>query len=227
MNPIQVGDNICDRKAAHYLTDVLRLLAGDELELFDGHGTYAIARLTGSDSQWVLQATELKHSVLPAHGLTVALAAPKGERADWAVEKLTELGVRSIQWLLCARSVTRATKKQRDVRLRRIAQAAAQQCGRTTVPELRGETPLTAAVTQSASVRLVADAAGQSVLDARPHGDVHLLVGPEGGFDADELETCRRAGYSTVCLGSNTLRTETAAVAGAALLMAMLEHGNG
>jgi len=167
----------------------------------------------------------------------VALAAPKGARADWAVEKLTELGVARILWLECERSVVKP-RAGRLERWRRIAASAAQQCGRADLPEIEGPLALEDVLERAAvGLKLIAqrgeggDLNRENADRLRPRGSPPdsargvLLIGPEGGFTRHELESAKKAGYTSISLGIWTLRSETAAVAGAAALLGAFESG--
>jgi 16S rRNA (uracil1498-N3)-methyltransferase len=206
---------------AHYVRDVLRLRAGDTVALFDGDGAFASARIVEVAPESVrFEVDAPARQPAPACELTVALATPKGERADWAVEKLTELGVRRIVWLDCARGVVKPKAGgSRQERLERVAAAAAGQCGRADVPRLDGPLPFATALEQlEAASRFVADISGDR-LAGGVAGSAVLLIGPEGGLTGQELVLATAAGYTTVRLSSWTLRVETAAAAGAAILL--------
>ncbi|MBI5510351.1 MAG: 16S rRNA (uracil(1498)-N(3))-methyltransferase [Deltaproteobacteria bacterium] len=208
---------------AHYLTHVLRLGQGAPLVLFDAAGGEADAVLLRARGATL--EVEVEAAVTRARGwdLTVALAVPKGERADWAVEKLTEVGVARILWLLSERSVVKPERfGARQARLQRIAAAAASQSGRVGLPEIVGPMRFEEFLTLSAEHRLIADMSGepmQSWLSTPSPRVVLLGIGPEGGFAAVELEAAERAAFHRCRLGANTLRIETAAVVGAAMIL--------
>jgi len=210
------------RNQGHYVRDVLRLGTGNRVVLFDGAGHCALATLMSIQPIVLVEVHEVTNEVSSAMHLTVALAAPKGSRADWAVEKLTELGVENIVWLECARSVVKLDAGGAKVaRHARLAQAAARQAGRSTVPEVLGPVSLAALSVGGEMIRLVADpSASLAIQDVEiaPHAAIVLAIGPEGGFTAHELESLRAADFLSVRLGPFVLRTETAAVAGTAQL---------
>jgi 16S rRNA (uracil1498-N3)-methyltransferase len=231
---LEAGEITLDGEAAHHATVVLRLGVGSRVTLFDGRGRFAAAEIVavpltkgkgrGKGLPAVTLQVEPPQSQPPLRRLlTVALAMPKGPRADWAAEKLTELGVHRVVWLVCARSnVTAAAEKPE--RWQRIAVAAAGQCGRADLPRFEGPVAFDAFVTgQTFDQRWLCDPESPS----RPAADVTLketttaalLVGPEGGFCADELEKASSVGYTGLRLARWILRVETAAVAGAALLL--------
>jgi len=192
--------------------------------VFDGAGRRGTATLLGAAGGGTrVEVHQITAEQSPGARLTVALAAPKGARSDWAVEKLTELGVDKIVWLACARGVVEIRAGgTRLARFVRIAQAAARQAGRSTVPAIQGPVSIAELAAFPEQARFVADFSGAVSLcsvelsAARP---VVLAIGPEGGFTAEELEALHRAQFSSVLLGGYVLRTETAAVAGAAQLL--------
>lgn len=191
----------------HHLERVLRLRPGEDVTVCDGAGRWRRCRF-GDALEPTGEIHESGHQTPP---VTIAIALTKGERLDWAVQKLTELGVDRIVPFAAARSVVRwdAGRAAHHVeRLRRIAREAAMQSRRTWLPS----------VDDLASFAEVAGTAGATL--AEPGGEppslarTVVLVGPEGGWAGDEATgTLPRVG-----LGPTVLRTETAAVAAATLL---------
>jgi 16S rRNA (uracil1498-N3)-methyltransferase len=206
---------------AHYALHVLRLRDGDSVALFDGAGHEADATIRGRDgSTLALDVGPVSAQEQPPRRLRVGAACPKGERADWMVEKLTEIGIVELVWLDLERSATRlgAAKLERH---RRVALAAARQCGRATLPALSAGGSLDELLARPASRGFIADrSAPASLVGVGALGpELALLIGPEGGWARGELEAAARASYTGLRVGPWTLRTETAAVAGAALLL--------
>lgn len=194
----------------HHLARALRLRAGDALTVSDGVGRWRPARF-GPE---VVPDGEVVEVAAPHPPVTVGLAPVKGQRPDWAVQKLTELGVDAI-WLLDAeRSVVRWTGARAEghaARLVRIGREAAMQSRRCRLPEVRVGVAYAEAV--AAAGVAVADLDGDPPTLARPT----LLVGPEGGWtDAERALAPARVG-----LGPGVLRAETAAVAAGTLLVAL------
>ena len=146
--------------------------------------------------------------------MTVAFAVVKGQRPEWAVQKLTEIGVDRIVPLLAARSVVRWPPGEAGTqvaRLRRVAREAAMQSRRVWLPVVDGVTPFPALAVEPGVA--LAHAGGDKPTLGRPV----VLVGPEGGWDDTELG----AGLALVDLGPSILRTETAAMVAAAFLCGM------
>lgn len=197
---------------AHHARTVLRL-ADDDVTVCDGAGAWRPCRLARDGA---LAATgEIVHDPAPRWPLLVAFAPVKGERPEWTVQKLTELGIDVIVPLVgTARAVVRweGERGGRHLeRLRRVAREAAMQSRRTRLPEVREPAPLAslAAEPPAAEPLAVADPAG-APLDASHRA---IAIGPEGGFADDELPAAPR-----VTLGDTILRAETAALAAATLM---------
>lgn len=223
----------------HHLTRVLRARVGDQVELFDGAGLRATATLVSIDAR----AARATLDEAPSQGVVAdAVRAvwlqgvPKGDKLDDIVRQATELGVARVLPVFTRRSVPQARGGRSDgrrARLQRIAEEASRQCGRADVPEVDE------AVSLGDALRALAGDAGPGVkLVACPHtggalgaalGDgeavrargVAVLVGPEGGLDAEEVAAARAAGFVAVSLGPRVLRTETVAPALLAVLSAL------
>jgi 16S rRNA (uracil1498-N3)-methyltransferase len=194
----------------HHLQRVLRLRPGDGLVVSDGAGAWRTARF-GDE---VEPEGEVVRAPVPAPPLTVGLTPTKGDRPEWAVQKLTELSVDRIVVLRTDRSVVRwdgDRAEQHLARLRRIAREAAMQSRQVWLPEVVGPDPLSALAGAP-----LADPGGRPL----SRQDTTVLCGPEGGWS----DTERAEDRDHVALGPAVLRAETAAVTAGALLVA-LRHG--
>jgi 16S rRNA (uracil1498-N3)-methyltransferase len=194
----------------HHLERVLRVRAGQPITVSDGNGswrdcTFGSEIVALDDPVWIPQ---------PDPALTVAFAIPKGDRAEWAVQKLTEIGIDHIIVLHADRSVVRweAAREERHLeRLRRVAREAAMQSRRRWLPQVSGPLSVVQAAASGPAARC--EAGGRSPSLEHPV----LLVGPEGGWSDGERAEVRHA----VALGPNVLRVETAALCAGALLTAL------
>ena len=143
---------------------------------------------------------------------------------DWAVQKAVELGVRRLLPVVAARSQAgaRAVARRSD-HWRRAADQALKQCRRPWALDIRVERTVDELVSDPPAGPMVASVDGVRALDADiPPSGATLVVGPEGGFDDRELATIREARWPMIRLGAHTLRAETAAVAGVAVLQQLL-----
>ncbi|HVF74641.1 MAG TPA: RsmE family RNA methyltransferase [Acidimicrobiales bacterium] len=195
----------------HHLSRVLRLRAGETVSVSDGAGGWRPCTWRGDGS--VECAGEVVRDERPAPAVTVAFAPVKGDRPEWVVQKLTELGVDRIVPVATARGVVRwGDRAERSLeRLRRVARAAGMQSRRTWLPEVTAMVPFADVVAWEGCA--LAEPGGEPPTLAR----AVLLVGPEGGWAPEELA----AEVPRVGLGPTVLRAETAAVAGAVLLCAL------
>ena len=196
-----------DDRDRHHLERVLRLHDGDELTVSDGRGSWRLCRFGPLLDP--LGPITTDDALEPA--ITVAFALVKGDRNEWIVQKLTEVGVDRIVPLAAERCVVRwdeaKAARNRD-RLDLIAREAAMQSRRTLLPTVDPVTDFAELITRPGAV--AADRGGERPSLERPL----VLIGPEGGWSDDE----RAAASARMTLGPTVLRSETAAiVAGAAL----------
>jgi 16S rRNA (uracil1498-N3)-methyltransferase len=196
---------------------------GDVFTAINGAGLQAQATCTETTSHHcTLRITHIQpHTACNTPHITVATATPKGERADFLVEKCTELGVSHIVWITCTRSVSipqpNSAKMQR---FQRIAEAATMQCKRGSVPLITAPVSLQDFVaTDTSTHKWVAhpQAPSTPLAQLKPASS-SIVIGPEGGFTDQELEFLQNAGYNPLRIGSFVLRTETAAIAASAWL---------
>ena len=199
---------------ARHLVRVMRCRVGDEVVAFDGRGTSWRARVAsiGRDEAVLDLGAAVVEAATRDAPLTLAVALPKGDRQKWLVEKLTELGVPRLVPLVTTRGVAEATPAAVE-RLGRSVIEACKQCGRDTlmaIAEPRTVAEVVAAHRATGGI-VVADRGGAPLAGFdRP---VVALVGPEGGFTAEELAAVEAAGGRRVSLGPHVLRIETAAIA--------------
>lgn len=201
--------------AAHYLQRVLRLGPGATVRLFNARDGEWAARIEAGDRRSIkLLVTEPLRPPAAGRAPVLFVAPPKRSRFEWLVEKATELGVGRIVPLQTQRGVA---KPERPERLRAIAVEAAEQCERLDVPEIEPLCSWQAMLTRLAGAGvLYADERGGSPLLAElaKTPDAALLVGPEGGFTAEERQSLRALPRAiAVSLGPRILRIETAALA--------------
>ncbi|MBL8750717.1 MAG: 16S rRNA (uracil(1498)-N(3))-methyltransferase [Planctomycetes bacterium] len=205
---------------AHHLGRVMRARPGDVVRLGDGRGRSADAEVLAVERDVVRARIGAIEEEPPAvRRVCVAFAPPRLSRSEWLFEHGTEVGIAEFWPLWTER--TRPQGERLD-RWRRIVVAAAGQCDRAWLPLVHPAMEFADFVkTAVAGARFVASPGAPSLLGLRPAaGDVVLLVGPEGGFTAGEERAARDAGFAPCGLGTSVLRTETAALVGAALLVA-------
>lgn len=221
------GEIELPESVAHHAVRVLRLGDGDPLVLFDGAGGEVEARLVlrGRTAFAALGGYREPQRESPLR-LVLVQALATGDKMDWIVQKAVELGVSAIQPIQAERSVLRLAGERADKRRahwQQVAVSACEQSGRNRVPEVAAPLPLAQWLgRESAAVRYVLAPGGESVLGAGPAPtvEVHLMIGPEGGWTESELAACRADGCIAVGLGPRVLRTETAGLAAISVLQA-------
>ena len=198
----------------------LRLARGERLLVFDEHGDeheVRLERLGGREADAVILTTHrpARESRLD---LTLAPALMKGAKMDLVIEKATELGVRRVAPILSRHAIGQGVRLER---WRRIAVAAAKQSGRIRVPAVDAPVPLGDLVRMAwTGLRVIAWEGERDVsLAALPRvaDAVVVVVGPEGGFAADEVAEATAQGFTAVTLAPRVLRAETAAITAVAL----------
>ena len=210
-----------DATQVNYLGNVLRLKAGDQLLLFDGVSGEWLATIADiGKKRMTLLVRERTRPPETIPDLWLAFAPVKRAPVEWLVEKATELGVVRLVPVVTARTVV---ERLRLDRLRSITIEAAEQCGRTILPELAEPVALEAFLRGNERPLYFADETGGEAMAASfVPGAATILVGPEGGFTADERAVIRAAPKAkAISLGPRILRAETAALAAVATYMAL------
>lgn len=219
-DPIQPGELQLAGSEAHHLTAVRRIPAGARITLFNGDGREYPADVLSvgkkSVALQVLDAVEAdRERPFP---LVVASALPKGDRADFLVEKLTELGVTRFVPLVTARAVVQP-KPSVVEKFGRAVIEASKQCGRNRLMAVDiPQTWRTFVQIEGLPPTRVVLHTGPGLAKLSASGGCAVAVGPEGGFTSDEIALALASGWSTASLGSRVLRVETAAIAAAAIL---------
>lgn len=228
--PVRSGENLwLDGDRAHYLTRVLRVRGGDTVVVFDGHGGEYPA-VVGEISRRGVQLRAGVHSprdVESPLAIRLIQGISRGERMDFVVQKATELGVQRISPVRTAYSVVRLKAERVEKKSghwERISQGACEQCGRNILPVIDAAADLGTVLAEPlGGSRIILHAGGGEPIGKlqRIDGGLTVLIGPEGGFNAAEIELAIRAGFVPLSLGPRILRTETAALAAIAILQSM------
>jgi 16S rRNA (uracil1498-N3)-methyltransferase len=218
---------VLDPSEAHHVTSVLRRRAGDLLVLIDGHGSVGEARLASVEKGRVeAEVLSVHREPRPeeAHGVTVAVAVVGFQAMDWVVQKVVEVGVRRFVPIVTARTqVGRKDLGGRVEHWRKISMQALKQCHRPWALEITEVTPLPLFVESQPQAGIIAGREGCSIGTVSRGIGALLVVGPEGGFSEEERELFSRLEWPLVRFGPHVLRTETAAVVGAAMMVAREE----
>lgn len=217
-----------EREQANYLLNVLRLRAGDTVLVFNGRdGEWLAAVAAEGRKQASLELLRQRRAQPVAPDLHYLFAPLKHARLDYMAQKAVEMGAGVLQPVLTRR--TQVSRLNLD-RMRANAVEAAEQCGILSLPQIRAERPLEAALAALEPERLLVfcdeameQASPVSALAAAPAAPLAVLIGPEGGFDETERrDILARPNTLPISLGPRILRADTAAVAALALVQAVL-----
>lgn len=230
--PLAVDDTITlnDTKR-HHLGTVLRLSANAPVTLFNGDGHEYAAHVERADRKRMTLAIEAAHTPERESRLAITLwqAIARGDRMDFALAKAVELGVTAIRPVFTERGKVkldggRLEKKQAHWQAK--VESAAEQSGRLICPRVAPAVALSQALKATtpddASLRLVlAPTATRGLASITRHERIDLLIGPESGLSATEIDAATVAGWQPITLGARVLRTETAGLAALAALQSL------
>jgi 16S rRNA (uracil1498-N3)-methyltransferase len=214
---------------AHHAATVKRLTVGEFVLLSDRHGGLAETQVASVDrDRVVFTVSRRSYAAIPDPRFVVVQALPKGDRAELAVEVLTELGADEIVPWAASRCISQWKGDKLDkgvAKWRRTAIEASKQSRRSRIPLVASMANTSAVLRRiiDAELSLVLhEDAGEPLTDVAlpPSGDVLLIVGPEGGVTPDEVKTFAEAGARPVRLGAEVMRTSTAGAAALAVLSA-------
>jgi 16S rRNA (uracil1498-N3)-methyltransferase len=227
---MHAGDTLSlPENASTHIGRVLRAREGESLTLFDGRGGEHEAQILTIDRRCVRVRIGAHHKVERESPLRVTLlqALARGERMDFIVQKATELGVAAIIVLPGERSVVRLDVqglRKRCEHWRAVAVSACEQCGRNQIPAIEAVSDLASGCARAPAEDrrlLLEPKAAQALLALmRPATSISLLIGPEGGFEADELALATQRGFQACRLGPRVLRADTAPLAALAAIQA-------
>ena len=208
---------------ANYLGNVMRLNQGSELLLFDGSSGEWLARISDVGKKRMTLTVERRtREAESVPDVWLGFAPVKRAQTDWLVEKATELGVAKLAPVMTQRTVA---ERVRLDRFEAIAIEAAEQCGRTLLPDIAEPVTLSQLLANRDVTRTLYfadETGGEPVAQALKPGPALLLIGPEGGFTGEERAAVRAAENAiAISLGPRILRAETAALASLASFMAL------
>lgn len=218
---------------ARHISLVLRMRSGDRVLLINGMGEECEAIISNvSDDSVELETTKRrKSSSEPDFDITLFQCLPKQGKMEVIIQKCVELGINRIVPVVSKRCVVRIDgKENKIIRWNKVSQEAAKQCGRAFVPKVEDPHAINSIEFSRFDAVLLAyenegDNSLKSVLrgfESKPKS-IAMIIGPEGGFDADEAEDIIQKGGVSVSLGKRILRTETAGMAMLAQIVYELE----
>ena len=229
-NELEAGAEIALAEAqSHYLKHVLRLKPGAALLLFDGTEAkdyQAVLLIEGKKLRARIE-TAIPVSTESSLGCEIIQGLGRADHMDWTIQKTTELGAARIALFNAERTQTPLKPKQLQKKLqhwRGVAISACEQSGRALLPDIEFHPDLQAALESTrADCRLLLDFDGKPLraLLAGPVASAGILLGPEGGLTAAEIDRAKQADFVAASLGPRVLRTETAATSALAVVQAL------
>lgn len=213
---------------AQHISRVLRMKKGDEVTLCDGEGMFYEAVLTDFSEKCVTAeiASSRRAETEPKLQITIFQGVPKNPKLETIVQKATEIGVVRIVPMDTVRAVAKLDKANKVERLRKIAREAAKQSKRGIVPEVLSPVGFKEAVKMAAEADLALipyeeerEISLKKALSGKIPETVSVMIGPEGGFDSEEIKLAKEAGITSVTLGKRILRTETTPLAVSAAIL--------
>lgn len=239
ITPDQVEEDWCriTGQDVNHIRNVLRMKPGDEIAVRDGisrNYVCAIQTLGQEEIRARILKADTDSSELPAR-LYLFQGLPKGDKMELIIQKAVELGAYAVIPVDTRRTVVKLDGKKAEAKLRRwraIAESGAKQSGRMVVPEVKPVMRLPEALVcaRELDMNLIPYELAEGMEDTRrilsairPGMKVGIFIGPEGGFDVEEVEQAKAAGLHPITLGRRILRTETAGMAVLSILMFQLE----
>lgn len=207
---------------AQHISRVLRMKKGDEVTLCDGEGNFYEARLTDFNEKSVeAEILSMRRAETePRVKLSIFQGVPKNPKLETIVQKLTEIGATAVVPMDTQRAVAKLDKSAKVERLRKIAREAAKQSKRGIIPTVSDTMSFKDAIKEAAKANLMIiayeeehETSLKSALQGKTPESVSVLIGPEGGFEKEEVEKAVALGAVSVTLGKRILRTETAPIA--------------
>ncbi len=213
---------------ALHISRVLRMKKGDEVTLCDGEGTFYEAVLSDFSEKSVTAdiISSRRAETEPKVQITIFQGVPKNPKLETIVQKATEIGVVRIVPVDTMRAVAKLDKANKVDRLRKIAREAAKQSKRGIVPYVNDCVSFKDAVKMAAEADLAlipyeeeTELSLKKALAGKTPETVSIMIGPEGGFDSEEIKLAKETGITSVTLGKRILRTETAPLAVSAAVL--------
>jgi 16S rRNA (uracil1498-N3)-methyltransferase len=201
----------------HHATRVVRVREGEEVELFDGRGTIAIARAAANGTLSVIEKIASRESPL---AIDLAMSIIALDKFELVLQKATELGARSIIPIVSERVEVRAERyRGKHERWEKIVFEAVKQCGRGIIPKVEPPAAFEEAL-QRDGMKILFDADREPSSHPAPPGAVTLFIGPEGGWSENELVLAASHDCTFARMGPRRLRAETAAIAALSIVAA-------
>ena len=240
VEPSQIGEKeiVITGPDVNHIRNVLRMRAGEELLAADGQGSEyrcILRELQDSEIRAEICRRLGSSAELPSR-ITLFQGLPKGDKMDLIIQKCVELGVFRVVPMTTKRTVVKLDAKKEESRRKRwtaVSESAAKQSGRGIIPEISGVKSFREAVEEAGELDVCLIpyekaenmARTREILSGIPAGaSIGVFIGPEGGFEEEEVREAMAAGARPITLGRRILRTETAGMAVLAMLGYLLEE---
>jgi 16S rRNA (uracil1498-N3)-methyltransferase len=199
---------------SNHVVKVLRRQEGDELEICNGKGLKAIGIIKlANPKKCMISVIQILNEAPEKLSIHIAIAPTKNmDRLEWFIEKATEIGVDKITLLKCKNNERKVVKMER---LEKILLSAMKQSKRFYLPELNEMVSVREFISKNPNggiAHCYSDLGDTKEAVTNWSSDRPILIGPEGDFTVEEVEMAIASGYTTIDLGKNRLRTETAAL---------------
>ncbi|OEG70973.1 hypothetical protein ATZ36_03545 [Candidatus Endomicrobiellum trichonymphae] len=216
---------------SHYISNVRRFKTDDAIMIFDGIGNSYKAKITFINKNKIMGNILSSLHKMPDFIVKVYTSIPKGDRFEWLIEKCAEIGVSEVAPINTKRSINISFSKNKSERYKKISIAASSQCGRNDIMKIKEpldfKTACKNATADKNSINILSyeiENNSKSLINNIFKGKVKyngssVFIGPEGGFENEEVEFAKLLGIRTVTLGDNILRVETAAVVASTLIL--------
>ncbi|MCC2255009.1 16S rRNA (uracil(1498)-N(3))-methyltransferase [Ruminococcus sp. CLA-AA-H200] len=237
--PSQITENRIrlDGPDVNHMKNVLRMKPGEDVRVNDGCGHTYLCCIASYEGEGALLDVlkELDADTELPSGIWLFQGLPKGDKMDWIVQKAVELGAFCVVPFAAKRSVVKLDHKKaakKQARWQAIAKGAAEQSGRGIIPEVKEPVTFAHALEAASDLDVVLipyemeegmEATARIIEGIRPGQSVGIFIGPEGGFEEEEVALAEHSGAKPVTLGKRILRTETAGLAALSILMYHLE----
>jgi 16S rRNA (uracil1498-N3)-methyltransferase len=235
VDPDKIKENFfsISGKQAHYVLNVRRFKINDEIMIFDGLGNSYKAQITSVSKNDISGKIISSSYKIPAFKVNLYTAIPKGDRFEWLIEKCSEIGISTITPINTKRSATTGFSKNKSERYKKISISASSQCGRNDIMKINAPLDFKIACKNVAAnknfVNILSWESESQYLSketiASPQcNGANIFIGPEGGFENEEIDSAKCLDIKTISLGENILRIETAAIVASVLVLTRVYH---
>lgn len=240
VTPDQIMDGyaVITGQDVNHIRNVLRMKTGEQIGIRDGISRNYVCELEEIEADKIrarILSEDLESSELPAR-IYLFQGLPKSDKMELIIQKAVELGVYQIIPVATRRTVVKLDKKKEESKVKRwnaIAESAAKQSGRMVIPKVTGVMTLKEAYQYADGFdrKLIPYELAEKMEETKeiisqihPGMQIGIFIGPEGGFDVEEVETAKACGIHPITLGRRILRTETAGMTVLSILMFQLER---